>query len=482
MRISQQYNLQKTQYELDFVDIDPLTDIPLFIDPYFLANRNDSFSINSSRTIRSFFEEFIRLVRSRKRNEAKELFDHLNEPNETCLGLSRGNPQGRGIGSIQAEQIFDSILESKAVKTGIVEHLEDVRVFVENIDKDKTSDMATNIIRLHLIEYTQQQCRLWNIPIQSGVPSGFVWRRDKRIWDNYLTEMLIVDNKKILLVPKGVVSYSQSHTPQKYYQHFVLNFLQQEHLRLNTLLVKTRKYKDGSEKKFVTKKSLKEKEAPFSKEFLTDFTNHHPEVFADFKTQIQKTDKSVNNYELCDTDLNELIDYLINKLKSIKPGNEEASIYHKTVVGILELLFFPKLLCPQVEKEIHEGRKRIDITFDNAAEEGFFSRLHKSYNVPSTFIFVECKNYSRDLANPELDQISGRFSPNRGKFGFIVCREIEDIELFLQRCTDTFKDDRGVIIPVVDKDLISLLDHLKESSFEKIEEFLANRFRTVALK
>src|SRR4030066_387573 len=129
MRISQKYNLQKTQYELDFVDIDPLIDIPLFIDP-----------------------------------------------NETCLGLSRGNPQGRGIGTIQAEQIFDSILESKAVKTGIVEHLEDVRVFVENIDKDKTSDMATNIIRLHLIEYTQQQCRLWNIPIQSGVPSGFVWR------------------------------------------------------------------------------------------------------------------------------------------------------------------------------------------------------------------------------------------------------------------------------------------------------------------
>ena len=40
---------------------------------------------------------------------------------------------------------------------------------------------------------------------------------------------------------------------------------------------------------------------------------------------------------------------------------------------------------------------------------------------------VECKNYSRDLKNPELEQLSGRFSPRRGQVGIAACRTIEDV-------------------------------------------------------
>lgn len=196
MKISEKFELNKTQFELDFVDIDLSTDIPLFIDPYFLAQRNDPWSISASRTIRNFFQQLINLLKNGATAQARELFIHLNEPNETCLGLSRGVPQGRGVGDDDANKIFNSLLESTAVQTGIVEDIEDCRIFVPGIDKDKTSDMATNIIRKHLIEYTQNQCKLWDIPMQDNVPSGYVWDRQNREWINYYTKMLVVDNRK----------------------------------------------------------------------------------------------------------------------------------------------------------------------------------------------------------------------------------------------------------------------------------------------
>lgn len=55
MKISEIYNLQKSQAELDFVDIDVTKDLPLFVDPFFLSKREDAWSMDAVSTLRSFF-------------------------------------------------------------------------------------------------------------------------------------------------------------------------------------------------------------------------------------------------------------------------------------------------------------------------------------------------------------------------------------------------------------------------------------------
>ena len=116
------------------------------------------------------------------------------------------------------------------------------------------------------------------------------------------------------------------------------------------------------------------------------------------------------------------------------------------MVGALEFIFWPNLIYPIKETPIHEGRKRIDVTYTNAANSGFFHRTHSAHEIASNMVMVECKNYSKDPANPELDQLSGRFSINRGKLGLLVYRTVSDYERLLMRCRDTAADGRGFIL------------------------------------
>jgi hypothetical protein len=486
MRISEIFNLEKSQRELDFIDIDIDIDLPLFIDPFSLSNRNDPWSNSAYRTVQSFFHRVIELITEGYRKEARSLFEFLGEPNETCLGVSSDKPRGRGMGTEEATILFDKLIENQVVESGIVGHLEDFVLFVDGIHKDKISDLTTNIIRNHLIEYTQSQCKLHGIELTKDVPSGPFWDPDTLTWNDRLTEMLVIDGRKILLVPKGIVTFSLSYTPEKYCRHFVLTFRQQEHVRLNTSLVRRKVDKKGNEIILPpTKKTLIEIEHPFRKEYLREFTKRHPQVFSDFRKALKNDFQPLTHEQLDYEEINlpEFIDYLTGRLKSIKTGaGKEATKYHRHIVGIMEFLFYPNLMRPVVEDGIHDGRKRIDITFDNSASRGFFHQLHDVKKIPCQYIIVECKNYDSEVANPELDQLSGRFSPNRGTFGFLVCRKIDNMDLFLKRCNDTYRDSRGTIIPIIDDDLIKILNEIKQTGVNKVEEFLFERLRKVIMK
>ena len=483
MKISELFGITKSQHELDFVDVDIDSDTPLFLDPYFIAKNDFPLAYEAHLSLRSYFECLLRTLRDNRMADAEELFSHLGESNEICLGFSRTKPKGKGMGPSDASKIFRSLKDSPALRTGIMEDIEDFRIFVDNVDKDKMSDMTANIIKKQLIRYTQAQCAVWGISLTANVPSGFYWDCSSNGWENNYTEMLIADGRKILLVPKRLVSFSTEYTPQKYMQHFVLNFYQNEQLRFNGPLVQRR----GDKKRtpYVTKKSIREHYLignANDKKWLADFTEKHPEVFRDFRKQTRSKISAVSNAEISAEPIQMVCSFLTERLKAIPMGTDNATAYHRTVVGILELLFYPYLCNPVIEHEIHDGRKRIDIVFDNCAESGFFFRLCNTHGIPSRFIMVECKNYSRDVANPEIDQVGGRFSANRGQIGIIACRAVDDMPKLLERCSDTFKDSRGLIIPMVDNDFYDLLNYKSEENEQAIDNFLQHRFHAIASK
>jgi hypothetical protein len=471
-KFSKHFNIQKTQPELDFVDVNSDTDIALYIDPSVFTKHRDIWSVECNELILSFFETVLDAIKAGDIRRGQELLDRLHEPNETCLGLSKGRPSGRGIGKLQAQDLFERLRNSRAAKSGLLADLSDCELFIEGIGPDKISDVTTNIIRKKLIEYTQHQCALHDIPLRGVVASGNLWNMHNRQWEQQYVPLPVIDHRQIILVPKASVRWNFSFAHEDYYDDFVLTFLQDEHLQQNTALVET--LVNGRRR--VTKKNLKMLH-PLSKHFLVEFSEDHPEVLAKYK-ELLGSEPQIRDSELDENFDERVFAQVIAKvLPAIDRGDLAATKFHHFMVGVLEFLFYPNLIYPKKEQEIHEGRKRIDISYTNNAEAGFFFRRLRDQGINARQIYVECKNYMKEIANPELDQLAGRFSPIRGRLGFLVGRSFDNAELFYKRCRDTALDDRGFILPIVDQDVLLFLRMIEDGNRGEIDRELERRFQ-----
>jgi hypothetical protein len=412
-QFSTYFGLNLNQAQLDFVDVDTDTDKQLFIDPHVFANKPDAWSATCHETLISFFETLLQAMGEGDHEKGRRLLDNLGEPNETCLGLWAGRPAGRGIGRLQADSLYERIRTSKAAATGILSELSDCELFIEGVGADKISDITTNIIRRHLIEYTQYQCDLHGIELVGTVASGFLWNTHRQEWEQDYVRLPVIGGRKIILTPKAAVRWKLAFSHPTYYNHFVLNYLQAEHLRQNTALVRVLR----SGERRVRKKDLK-KYYPMEKNFLSTFSEEHPEVLERYKTMLG-IPRELGPEELQEGfDECVFADSLSAELVTIQRGSEAASRFHHFMIGALEFIFYPDLIYPIKENEIHEGRKRIDILYTNNSMGGFFFRRRAEAAVNASHIIVECKNYMKEMDNPELDQIAGRFAPQRGRLGF----------------------------------------------------------------
>ena len=462
MKFSELYHLEKSQAELDFVDIFIDKDTYLFIDPWAIRQRSDNFSVECYQLISNFFELLIKNIKEEKKEDAMRMLDCLHEPKETHLGMSKTGTSGLAIGGGHAREIYEKLNESMAVKTGFLNDLEDCALMIDGIDRDKISDIVTNLTRFPLLKYTEIQCKLHNIPTRE-LPSGYFWDAGKKDW---LTTQSKFPNfkKKIILVPKFIVRRTLSLNSQEYYNFDILEFEQARHLEAGTSLCRT--LKDGTLRE-PTKKNLR-KIISNKKENIYRFTRDNPTVLENCKKRKSQYFIPIKNEDIKDAQ-NENIETdtannLIGKLKSIPTGKATADNYHGLMIGILEKLFYPFLVNPKKEYPRNEGRKRIDISFLNTASNGFFANLPK-LDIPCKEIFFECKNYSYDLQNPEFDQLNGRFAQNISQFGFLLCRKIENKKLFLKRCKDFVRDKRHFIIGLDDEDIKILLESSNINSF-----------------
>jgi hypothetical protein len=475
-RFASTFGLNLSQAELDFVDVDTASDNNLYLDPYAIQIRADEWSARCGDYIRSFFNEVLDQLRVGNVGRVAHLLSNLHEPNETFLGVSEGPPNGRAIGSKKAADLANALRQSRAFNTGLLSDISEAELFIVGIGPDTISDLTTNILRGLLAEYTAKQCELHEIPLVRTADLGPTWSTDIRDWRGQEYMLPVSNQRPVLLVPKFSVRRKISIDSQEFWNFHMVEFLRQEYLDSRSALIQT--FKDGTP--YVTKKSVKEIH-PKIKDDLAAFIQKHPEVLQAYK-DLKGAQGSLESKDF-DEEFDEraFARVLIDRLALIQVGNVAASEYHSISLGISTFIFHPSLIYPIKEREIHEGRKRVDIKFTNAAQTGFFFRMVQLPQTRSNSIFIECKNYTKDVHNPELDQLAMRFGPQRGYFGMMFCRNITNRNRIVASCRDVVADNHGYMLVFEDSDLVRMLEMIERDHRYQIDPFLQERFDEITL-
>lgn len=458
-KFSEHFDLPYTQPELDFFDCNPAEDRPLYVDPFAISQMGDVWSIKCQLYMETFYEALLKAVASNDLAKVISMTSHFGEPGDTFIGVSSGEPRGRGVGRGQARQIIRTISKSKAVQSGMLSDLADIPLFLHGIGRDKISDLTTNVIREILYDYTISQCELHDVKMVE-TPCHPFWSPEEGEWLSCYKPRPRINGKPILLLPKRILRHDVALQGQSFYDKGMVEFLKAEHERNHTKLVHYVKKRKSYE---VYKSRVKE-EHPYSKDKVSEFIADNPNFFNRYKTNLKVMD-GIDLVSIC-TDKDQVVKFnprkfaknLASELALINAGREDAEKYHKFILGALTFLFYPSLTNPAKEHEINEGRKRIDIVFDNSASKYFFHRMAIDPSTAAKMVVVECKNYSNDIANPEFDQLIGRFDVNRGKLGIITCRSDSNPQLTMKRCKDAVKAGQGIVMVLTDEDIIQMLN------------------------
>lgn len=277
MNISEYFKIGYQQSKLDFVDVRLNTDNLLFVDPRLIESLDTPLVKIMQKHLEIYWGELIKNVRQKSFKEADYLLSGLGEPNETRLGYAFSKHYGNSVGDKLKQSISDTIYNNLAVKTGVLSHFADIELFFKDISSDRISDMTTKIIKSTLIEYTQEQCRLHNIPMKKFIQDD-IFDCETLKWVKNNVQLPEYYGKPIIFVPKYIVRLENAagQNVSCFYRYAIRQFISNDREMLEDV---SSSGKDGK----ILIRDIKT-QYPLSKESLTNWTIHFGKLLVDYKT------------------------------------------------------------------------------------------------------------------------------------------------------------------------------------------------------
>lgn len=312
MHISENFNLPIHGHkDIDFIDIDTENDTNLYLDPYVIQALENGFCRQARIAIDSFFHELFWACKNDNIKRITDLLTYANEPNETNLGMKRKSKYGKGSTATKLTELFCGFYHTVSMNPLADNYSTELCVFMKNFDKDKMSDLITNIIRNLLYEFTMEQCKKWKIEVSPSIkPIGNYWDPNECTWKKLYGTPLLINNKSILLVPKIITRKRYVFNVERYIKQYALRVLQEQHLLEKSDMCHIKQLKKGTKVEPPTIQELYEHEV---------YGNNHKDY---------ALEHSANNQKLEDLFIKETLEEIRDGLGSINDNRLDTIVYN----------------------------------------------------------------------------------------------------------------------------------------------------------
>jgi hypothetical protein len=431
-----------SQYEVDFVIPRIGIDLPLGIDPFLLFKSRDPGYRRLHDLVLEVFNIGISALRKGALADASRMFD-FPEVSEIGLGYTRSGKLGSGVGSYLSGLIVETLVGSPSLQERGIKHVEEMQLVSAGIGPDRVSDIAANVLKRFLIEYTQRQCEIWNLPLKSGVPVSHIYDRDAQSWEDSYEDLPVspVDGSPILLVPRRLVRV----LPWINYDDF--------------LRTEFSAYLDA--KRGLVRRSrtagIKAAQGKAKPDVVTITRADIGLVERYVRSREQQSAHARPTFDYIDEDSCREAEALKSRVAGIPPGRGQAAEYQRLVLEVLNYLFNPELIDGEPEVRTMDGTERRDIIFTNDSDESFWGYVRTEHG--GILVMFETKN-KNSLELADINQTATYLGDRIGRLGVIVTRQTqrEEVQRKIFSVWNDSAPNRKVILTLSDDQLRDLLD------------------------
>jgi hypothetical protein len=369
------------------------------------------------------------LVKNGQEPRALQIIQQMSECEEVGLG-GAATKRGKRIGAATAQEILNLFQLVPSYSSGFT-HFEAIQLFVDGISKDRISDIACNLLKSFLIDFTIEQCDKWRIP-RSRTRLTHVYNHQSHQLTDIDNVDLPIDPKSgapILLVPKRWLR----HSPWIGFDDYFKNYIP----------------KDDQHNKVT-----------WDRVALLNFNRNNYDVIQHY---IASKERSA-----ADCAIDPLFSQMplisakrklaaIQKLPTGKDQNADRK-YEDMVVELLANMFYPHLDYADDQVRTDSGAQIRDLIFYMNRQVDFLSDIFSDFGTRQ--LVCEIKNV-RQVEREHINQLNRYLSNEFGRFGVIVTRN--PLPKAMRKNTiDLWAGQRRCIIPITDEDLSVMVDLFEE--------------------
>jgi len=459
------FGLSLSQAEVDFVIPDLANDIPVCIDPFLLYKSPDETLRGLHGRLLGIFERGFALHDAGDRAGLDGLIN-FPEVNAIGFGYTAAGTGGSGLGWHLNQLLADLLESSDEVRARGLRHIEELQLLSVGVGPDRISDIAANILKVPLIEYTQQQAELWRIPMTKDVPVSHFFDEEDLVWrDGYFDLPLNpVTKQALLLVPRRIVRL----LPWINYADFYGNEAQ----LLLPPKPKLPRYPGMAA----------EKRLEVAKAELVTKVRGNTHILDQYVARKER-ERAGAVPVLADPPDPEVLratgEQLLVRLAAVPTGAVASVDYQRVVYEILNFLFEPELTDGKFEVATYLGTERRDLLYWNDAEASFWNYVRTTYNSP--LVMFECKNVAA-LEIDHVNQTAAYLGARLGMLGFIATRSAPS-DAVVRKLFSVYHDSpavpRKVILVLSDEALSEMVTaRIDGASPARVVQHLYRTFRS----